>query len=703
MSLQTTTPSRDYLRLIRHLNLSYDHIDMWQLWSKTSNYFQAPVYARTPEFEHQCRYDALPSYYSLGRQKVMILAHCFHVQVYREATWALAEPILEQLQSLTIPISDVDRYLGAVGRLTRLEHVDFILDELLDYTSKSEAVRRKMSIQDRNRAIARKERLLGTVVRFVKEHTRMFPDQLVGAPKIEDGKFWPKAPQSCPDDIRTLIGMELMECLAHPLLVDVTRVKEISLQQPSDVWLREAVNASKLFQRCRSLETLKVLKLPAGCFRWAVEEKRSIENLGGSTITDGKTGDNHEASLRHSETFICAEQSLPPLTTVELRDGTPTFVDDLNDIVYAFSHTLETITVQASARTPIEEPRWMAYGGGWVDLPVLTHLSLEAGYANMVIDEALLAYCPNVVSVTIKDNVIGYLVQDLPPCLPANVALVKTLHLKGWSALRFHPATLQTTASLVDLRLTMQPVREGVYYIPPVEDLEQSFGTLGDGATSTPVPTVGRPVWSWDWYLPQLKMLDLRAEFAYRFQFKMLLGCPALQTLSLDMTSSSNQHPRHITTTELYLTGINDTSSNISSDNSSTNGQPTSTTERIVASTVRDVTMKGQWAVSDSILAEFLWGMFPQLEVLVEAGWSEYTLKGMLSMIKAHSHELKELELQAEQPLTPAEMRRLGLVYYDDELDERTCTLEVFGPTINLRNRHGLWVKYRLLKDLQAN
>ncbi|KAF8950500.1 hypothetical protein BGZ52_002304, partial [Haplosporangium bisporale] len=59
---------------------------------------------------------------------------CEHLtlNIHREATWALCSPILEQLQSIVIPLSDIDHYFSSICRLSSLASVTFRLDELSD-------------------------------------------------------------------------------------------------------------------------------------------------------------------------------------------------------------------------------------------------------------------------------------------------------------------------------------------------------------------------------------------------------------------------------------------------------------------------------------------------------------------------------------------------------------------------------------------
>ncbi|KAF9144784.1 hypothetical protein BG015_012099 [Linnemannia schmuckeri] len=86
--------------------------------------------------------------------------------LYYEVSWSVASTILEQLKSLTIPLIDVWRYLDSVHRLGQLECVRFNLDQTFDRNYNSNTVR------------DRADRAIKAMVVFVKEHKRLFGDQL---------------------------------------------------------------------------------------------------------------------------------------------------------------------------------------------------------------------------------------------------------------------------------------------------------------------------------------------------------------------------------------------------------------------------------------------------------------------------------------------------------------------------------------------
>ncbi|KAG0050414.1 hypothetical protein BGZ89_003847 [Linnemannia elongata] len=118
----------------------------------------------------------------------------YHNVLYREATWSLAEPILEQLESLSFPISDIRRYLLIVGRLVRLARVHVHLDmvfycECCDESNIAQEPRRM-----------RKKRAFHDLIQFVEAHVRLFPGCLKTV-TTSDACFWEEGSQSCPAEV----------------------------------------------------------------------------------------------------------------------------------------------------------------------------------------------------------------------------------------------------------------------------------------------------------------------------------------------------------------------------------------------------------------------------------------------------------------------------------------------------------------------
>ncbi|KAG0287264.1 hypothetical protein BGZ96_008804 [Linnemannia gamsii] len=195
-----------------------DSIDIDKYWPQENPSPGLLEFVRGDEFARQCGLDQLlPTYY--GRyEKEQHLRQFYRVMLFREASWTLAEPLLEQLQSLTIPISAIDQYLGVVSRLGQLESIRFLLDAFFDYKASyvwSAPLEELMfPIDDL------KNQTMHKAIQFVKEHAELFPDQLVKGVSFADGGFWEDAPQSCPGDIQLEVSRWL------PPLGDVLTVTD---------------------------------------------------------------------------------------------------------------------------------------------------------------------------------------------------------------------------------------------------------------------------------------------------------------------------------------------------------------------------------------------------------------------------------------------------------------------------------------------
>jgi hypothetical protein len=353
-----------------------------------------------------------------------------------------------------------------------------------------------------------------------------------------------------------------------------------------------------------------------GSFKWAVEakqeekakQKEEAQARGNAIIC------NHNVGIEQNK-----QRKLAPLAKISLREDKKVYItDELDSIAFAYSSTLEKIAACFSMNSPV--PRRVHIGQGWVELPALKQLSLFASYGTLVPDPLLFRLCPNIASIEFRDITLEYRCQDVVPCRPARLPKVRRLVLSGWSALTFHPNTLYSTAKLVELRLlTGVHRRDNRHFIPPIEELEQSYCPLGDKdvnittastSTTTPLepaaPRLFRPHWSWDWYLPELRNLRLNGEFAFRFQFRMLRGCPGLVNLQLDIRSANEEHTRVLTNADLFWPGST-TSAPISA---------TTVSERIVAPVVHTLVMDGAWVVGDGVgvsVREFLKDMFPNV------------------------------------------------------------------------------------------
>lgn len=107
------------------------------------------------------------------------------LNIHRDVTWTLCHPILEQLHSLVIPLSNIDRYLESMECLSSLRSVTFKLDELGDPAMADQYMNSASPEKFRSMEKKRLEDL-EYAVKFVQIHTSMFKGILTRV--------------SCPDD-----------------------------------------------------------------------------------------------------------------------------------------------------------------------------------------------------------------------------------------------------------------------------------------------------------------------------------------------------------------------------------------------------------------------------------------------------------------------------------------------------------------------
>ncbi|KAG9069534.1 hypothetical protein KI688_010437 [Linnemannia hyalina] len=177
-----------------------DSINIDEYWWQENPSPKLSEFVNGGEFTRLCGLDRiLPTYYG-KYEKEQHLRQFYRVMLFREATWTLGEPIFEQLQSLTIPISTIDQYLGVVSRLGRLERIRFLLDALFDYKASyvwTAALEEFMFPIDDF-----KNQAMHSALQFIKEHVQLFPGHLVGGVSFVDGDFWMDAPQGCLREIQ---------------------------------------------------------------------------------------------------------------------------------------------------------------------------------------------------------------------------------------------------------------------------------------------------------------------------------------------------------------------------------------------------------------------------------------------------------------------------------------------------------------------
>lgn len=613
----------------------------------------------------------------------------------------MAEPILEQLESLTIPTSIIGRYLGSssmrplrklerclesspIGRLRRLERLHFLLDRVsiraVDVGKDAEVARKEEELE------------FGSMVRFVQEHTRIFPGVLKEM-TTSQGHLWTMRSwtYSCPETIQIEINRMLpamvkptslntqahvLRFLAHPMETDLSRVVDLdfTLFKFSRGDGKDILYKSQNFiQRCRALRKLEIDAVQENTFAWAVEEKRLLDQLKYTIdrVRNHKDvreyADWGEAAASSSELW---RSGLVPLEDVVINDWASPSSRMVDDIVMSFSQTLKRIRGMdwSGGEDSVLTSLPCYIGGNWVDLPVLTHLELFTGRKKIVIDRHLLTRCPNLVEIYLADDTLEYSWRDVKPSVPAHLPKLESLDLTGWPAYTFHPETLHSNCRLTTLSITSNAFDGGddlyswnnfdnvddftvcYYFIPPIKELYQSYGIQDYSSTIplTPSPADIRPKWTWDWHLPHLVSIKLSSEFAFLFQFRMLQGCPAVQTLELEIRTPTSTHTRTITSTDMFTPSL----------------------DLIVAPSLTKLRMHGPWTFSNSSMAHsFLKRMFPNLESLSAIGWVGLSLSDLVHLIRSMPKPIKELFLDHSKACRKEEMKELRLVVQQDGVE----------------------------------
>ncbi|KAG9069530.1 hypothetical protein KI688_010433 [Linnemannia hyalina] len=241
---------------------------------------------------------------------------------FREVTRIIASPILEQLQTLTIPVSDIKRYIGVIDQLLELENVLFILDELFVYDPSD------IPTYNNDDAPTEVEEVLRT--------TKAREEAVMQA--------W-----VCPETVQFEL-LKMLRMLRAPTPIDklnwVQFVSHVSLTDLAEV---QEITVSHN-QRCRSLRKVNMSTLGPGVFSWAVQEKTDWTALETVTTTRNyritRTGPDEKWFIG------------------------PSLEDDDNDYHrYNYRHLVPRI----------EGPRRQRWRWDW-DLPLLARLVLKSKF-----------------------------------------------------------------------------------------------------------------------------------------------------------------------------------------------------------------------------------------------------------------------------------------------------------------------------------
>ncbi|KAG0036267.1 hypothetical protein BGZ83_003860, partial [Gryganskiella cystojenkinii] len=127
------------------------------------------------------------------------------VTLRRDLTWTLCSPVLEQIQSLIVPLSDIDRYLNAIERFESLKSVTFMVDEVLDVKADHRGLQvdpNSRYSQQLEEGLLRQNHQFTSMIEFVRLHSLLFRGQLRTANCSVDYESCPfRRPMECPHEI----------------------------------------------------------------------------------------------------------------------------------------------------------------------------------------------------------------------------------------------------------------------------------------------------------------------------------------------------------------------------------------------------------------------------------------------------------------------------------------------------------------------
>ncbi|KAF9142776.1 hypothetical protein BGX30_002233 [Mortierella sp. GBA39] len=462
---------------------------------------------------------------------------------------------------------------------------------------------------------ARQESLLRVMVQFVEDHTTRFPGRpktlgwsrtlyspdpsLTCRERVELEMLRPLTPIMGPT---TVTSDTLSHIWAHLPSTDLEYVRPIKDFRLPMSWIRVGgiQDCRPLLQCCRVLDSLHMATVGQGVFDWAVQETKDLGH------------------------------GLVPLWRIEVMEiKKKPLTDELDDIGRAFSRTIETIKVFMTKLDDMP-PR-----------PVR---------------------CLRLRTVDLTDETFWYHCKGIVACMPGDLPCLESLRLFEWSALTFHPATLHFTQALKKLTLgiaNLEIYSNIRYYIPSDKELIKSFDFQDKFTTQQghAYPNL-RPPWNWDWHLPSLEHLTLTAEFAYRFKFRMLHGCPSLVDLDLDYKRVDNLSIyRVLSDAELMLPIIDSDHRHL----------PGEARQAVVAPALQNVRLGGLWTICDYLLPQFFTIIIPNLKSFEGEDVNGITLDGLVDVVKSSPNKIKELRLSSSlAPVKDGRRRnRAGLVAFN--------------------------------------
>ncbi|KAG0362101.1 hypothetical protein BG005_006596 [Podila minutissima] len=208
-----------------------------------------------------------------------------NLDMFRETSWVLCAPILEQLKSIVIPLSDVGRYLDNVHRFPSLTSVTIKMDDLGDIADYAVQSLDLVDLLKAQQWMEKRRQDLESAVQFVQRHTVIFRGTLKEVFVPLDGS-WNSHVQACPasyltrmlDYVQSLIDPKelnddnLSQFAAKIEATNVEHVQSICFLSLYDDWYQR-LQSTPFLHRCRSLRSLGIPTLGPDSFKWAARNQ----------------------------------------------------------------------------------------------------------------------------------------------------------------------------------------------------------------------------------------------------------------------------------------------------------------------------------------------------------------------------------------------------------------------------------------------
>ncbi|KAF9319544.1 hypothetical protein BG003_008797 [Podila horticola] len=466
-----------------------------------------------------------------------------HRLVEKYTSLAIGSTILEQLRSIVIPLTDIDRYLNSVAQLSSLESVTFQLDGIAEVSEYDIEYQRECDQEILDKRMAQRLKNLESAIKFIQTHAVLFRGTLRQV-FVPTDSFRPLYPQSCPESYlsrmleslpslinpTTLTDVNWKQFVAKSEQTDVTHVTSIEVHDDTGPWYQQLKSKHSFLHQCRSLKEYKMVSLGPNSFK--------------SNDRKDHQGPEKDAKLQ-----------LPFLEHVSILAYNEPFGSELDDIGKSCGETIQYFNIRGhlgpQGDTSIPPVR---IGDHW-KMRVLSKLFVQMGSERLIVDPDFLRHCPSLEFLSLTDNHRTYVLNEIEVGDPAVLPNLIRLRLYGTASLSFHPGTLHSTKKLETLVLGAPDGFDRVYH-PSIHVMDhtapQPLHTDYEDSTGA-MFRFPRPEWTFDWFLPNLVNLELSVGFALHFRFQMLACLPNVEELVLSIFAQQSRVERVLTKEDFTL------------------------------------------------------------------------------------------------------------------------------------------------------